>query len=213
MARGDQEGPQGFPPLAEFARSVTNARLPRFDPEEARINVNSIMVTLKDRFTDEDRKEWKEFFDNYPKEVEDIPSERLQDRLTGSFMPRCIMHLPDSRGLPNSTAMYLARPVAHCLSFVALLLQEEYSESIRYVNSMSGTSARASELLSAIAEEKEVPVLCKGSIICLLPDEAALQRGAPVGEHLPLWLARVENDEDAPIGAPDYSTTAQVHVW
>eukprot|EP00965_Chrysotila_dentata_P076203 2517033-Pleurochrysis_carterae.AAC.1 len=75
-------------------------------------------------------------------------------------------------------------------------MQAEFSESIRYMNPISGTRADGNGLASARAAEREVPILTEGLVICLLPNAEACESGA-CGERLPFWLAVVEQDEEA----------------
>eukprot|EP00965_Chrysotila_dentata_P163308 5393954-Pleurochrysis_carterae.AAC.1 len=62
----------------------------------------TIIDKLKDRFTQADRDEWNKFFDDYPKKVDDIPTERMQDFLAGHFLPRCSVNMPDAAGLASA---------------------------------------------------------------------------------------------------------------
>eukprot|EP00965_Chrysotila_dentata_P237997 6202230-Pleurochrysis_carterae.AAC.2 len=79
--------------------------------------------------------------------------------------------------------------------------QATFSESIRYINPVSGTSANAAGLRSARAEAQEVPVLVEGAHICVLPPEDVLSdRGTALGERLPFWLGRILNDEEVALG-------------
>eukprot|EP00965_Chrysotila_dentata_P076357 2521813-Pleurochrysis_carterae.AAC.1 len=67
---------------------------------------------------------------------------------------------------------------------------------------MSSTSASADELRSARAEQKDVAVLSKGSVICVLPRSCLLEdRRCPVGDHLPFWVGNVLEDDEAPVDA------------
>eukprot|EP00965_Chrysotila_dentata_P235982 6201075-Pleurochrysis_carterae.AAC.1 len=79
-------------------------------------------------------------------------------------------------------------------------MQEAYSESIRYRNHVSGTSTTASLLNIARADEDDVPILQKGALICILPNQEDLKEGdmAP-GDNIPFYLGEVQEDEDAPV--------------
>eukprot|EP00965_Chrysotila_dentata_P173670 5733178-Pleurochrysis_carterae.AAC.1 len=70
-----------------------------------------IIDGLKDRFTEGDRTEWNEFFDKYPKKADDIPAERMQDFITGNFLPPCSIQLPDAGGLSNHRVCHPHGPV------------------------------------------------------------------------------------------------------
>eukprot|EP00965_Chrysotila_dentata_P021964 726867-Pleurochrysis_carterae.AAC.2 len=172
---------QGLPLLAPFAKSLTNSNLPRFDIAHARASTMSILDILKDRFTEADRTEWKTFFDEYPKKVDDIPDERMH-RFTSSSLPPCGMTSPDGTGLSNHSA--------------------RYSESIRYVNVISRHSTTDRSLRNARDEAKDVPILEKGSLICVLPPADVLADPLSLlGDRLPFWIGCVMEDEEAIIGA------------
>eukprot|EP00965_Chrysotila_dentata_P238645 6202645-Pleurochrysis_carterae.AAC.2 len=55
--------------------NVQTEKLPRFDVAQARKSTLAIIDALEDRFSAAERQEWKTFFDEYPKEVEDVPPE------------------------------------------------------------------------------------------------------------------------------------------
>eukprot|EP00965_Chrysotila_dentata_P223471 6193586-Pleurochrysis_carterae.AAC.1 len=62
-------------------------------------------------------------------------------------------------------------------------MQAQYSESIRYVNSISGHSSTDRDLRNARAEAKDVPILEEGSKICVLPPADVLADSmSPVGD-------------------------------
>eukprot|EP00965_Chrysotila_dentata_P196976 6177926-Pleurochrysis_carterae.AAC.5 len=203
-----REGPSGYPLLAQFATAVSNSSQTSFDPKAARANVMTIINELKDRFAAGDREERNFFFDNYPKKVDDIPLEQL-DLMKNGFLPKCTLRLSDGNGLSNHQVPELKLYVAylHTLSkntyCCALHSARDFmpSRSATPIYPIGGTSAQAGRLYAARADEREVPILAAGSIICLLPDKEALQRGAPMGEHLPFWLAVVLEDEQATVGA------------
>eukprot|EP00965_Chrysotila_dentata_P107017 3535903-Pleurochrysis_carterae.AAC.1 len=93
-----------------------------------------------------------------------------------------------------------ARGLKVLVAACAVHMQGQFRETIRYINPISGTQATSSMLNVAEAAEREVPILQKGSIICILPSEDVLMdRAAGVGERLPFWLAVVDEDEDAPV--------------
>eukprot|EP00965_Chrysotila_dentata_P189890 6173581-Pleurochrysis_carterae.AAC.1 len=142
------------------------------------------MDALKDRFTPEHRAQWSSFFDTYPSKVEDVPPERMHP-FTSTSIPTCSLQVPNDQGLNDHQALY--------------------AESIRYINPISGTHATSTSLNRARAEEQDAPILLKGNVICILPPADVLEGaadGVGPGEHIPFWLACVEEDEDAPIGTP-----------
>eukprot|EP00965_Chrysotila_dentata_P204806 6182559-Pleurochrysis_carterae.AAC.2 len=177
-----REGPEGLPPLAPFATAVADSKKPRFDAEAARQNVTKSMDALNERFDESHRAQWMKFFDEYPHKVEDVPTDRLHSFAENSCRP-CSLEIPSEYALSNH--------------------QAKYSESIRYTNPISGTQATSSQLNIACAGEADVPILQKGSVICILPPEDVLEdRSANIGERLPFWLAVVDEDEEAAIGVP-----------
>eukprot|EP00965_Chrysotila_dentata_P142092 4696869-Pleurochrysis_carterae.AAC.1 len=52
--------------------------------------------------------------------------------------------------------------------------QATFSESIRHINPVSGTSANAADLKNARAQEQNMPVHIEGSHVCVLPPEDVL---------------------------------------
>eukprot|EP00965_Chrysotila_dentata_P095104 3143859-Pleurochrysis_carterae.AAC.1 len=130
------------------------------------------MDALKDRFTPAERGQWLSFFQSYPAKVEDVPADRLHP-FSSSSIPPCSLQVPSDFALDNH--------------------QGQYAESIRYINPISGTQATATQLNRARAEQQDVPVLLRGSVICILPPEDVLDGVADAGqgEHIPFWLALI----------------------
>eukprot|EP00965_Chrysotila_dentata_P040008 1328972-Pleurochrysis_carterae.AAC.1 len=109
------------------------------------------MDALNDRFDTSHRAQWMKFFDcEYPHKVEDVPPDRLHSFDANSCRP-CSLEILSEYALSNH--------------------QATFSESIRYTNLISGTQATSSQLNVACAGDAEVPILRKGSMICMLPPE------------------------------------------
>jgi len=92
------------------------------------------------------------------------------------------------------------------------VFQRRYAESIAYVNKIAGTSATRDQLRTARADEGGVPLLKKGDVICLLPDDEYLERGGILGSRCAVWLAQVAEDEDAELGTFLTSLGMNVHM-
>eukprot|EP00965_Chrysotila_dentata_P216285 6189286-Pleurochrysis_carterae.AAC.1 len=118
--------------------------------------------------------------------------------------------MPDNRGLQRNqvtsiqTDIYAFALRSYSISFTivntTIAAQAMYSETIRYRNPISGTSTSAHSLNIARADEDDVPILQKGGLVCILPNQEDLQEGnmAP-GDNIPFYLAEIQEDEDAPV--------------
>eukprot|EP00965_Chrysotila_dentata_P142453 4709435-Pleurochrysis_carterae.AAC.1 len=101
MAAVCREGPQGVPPLAEFATDVNDSSKPRVDRETVRTNVHKIISALPERFTDAEKNEWDAFLDAYPDKVADISDECIE-YIKRDWLPPCTFRMPDNRGLQRN---------------------------------------------------------------------------------------------------------------
>eukprot|EP00965_Chrysotila_dentata_P187463 6172147-Pleurochrysis_carterae.AAC.2 len=80
--------------------------------------------------------------------------------------------------------------------------EAQYTEVICYVNAISSHSATDSDLCGARTEAKDMPILEKGSTICVLPPADVLaDLMSPVGEQLPFWIGCILENKEAPTGA------------
>lgn len=68
------------------------------------------------------------------------------------------------------------------------------------MNKIAGTSVSSAQLRTARADEGGVPILKRGDVICILPDDEYLARGADTGSRCAVWLAEVAEDEDVELG-------------
>eukprot|EP00965_Chrysotila_dentata_P023428 776871-Pleurochrysis_carterae.AAC.1 len=145
------------------------------------------------RFTQADCAEWKAFFEDFPAKVEDISAERLHP-FTTTRISKCGLRLHDGSDLEKH-------------------VQSTFSDSIRYTNTICGTSASADNLCSARAEAEQVPVLAEGSrIVVLLPDEVLSDRRAAAGERFPFRMGYVLQNEEATLGACFHTLDAALSI-
>eukprot|EP00965_Chrysotila_dentata_P012224 401527-Pleurochrysis_carterae.AAC.2 len=123
--------------------------------------------------------QWDLFFDDYPATVDDIPADDI-DLLSQNLLPPCSMRMTDAAGEARQQAIY--------------------AELIWCFDSISGTGASRQSLGIAREHEQNVPILKRGSPVCILSDLHDLARGYQVpGDHTPFYIGKIQEDEDAPL--------------